>query len=446
MPNALQIDFIAAGLIDAVSGKPLAGGKINTFDSGTNDPQTTWKDANKDVEHANPVELDEVGQALIFADGSLKIIVDDVDDVEQYTLDGLTYDPNVSANRTITPVSASYTVTTSDNFVNVDATGGVRTMSIYTAVGNAGKELTFKKNDSSVNAVLLDPSGNETIDEFTIFPLTEQNQTLQIRSDGSNWVRVDKSLPNLVNFIGGLNTVNGTDADHDIDIGSGVAMDDGQVFMMRLDNGITKQLDLNWTLGNDGGGLDTGPIAADTDYYLWLIQRSDTGVVDGLFSLSDTAPTMPSSYDRKRLIWMVHTNSSANIVAYDQQGDYCRYTGDVIQDINDATITDSTFELASLSVPANGLAHIYVHVSNTTSTDPAMNVTVRPNGSNDTVDIEEAFMQVGFGGTTFDTMNTQGFVGVDGNSDIQYAASEASGITTIQIRTMGFHMLTRRSP
>jgi len=71
--------------------------------------------------------------------------------------------------------------------------------------------------------------------------------------------------------------------------------------MMTLASGLTKRLDANWAVGTNQGGLDTGSIA-NTTYYVWLIQRSDTGVVDALFSLSSTSPTMPSNYDRKRLV------------------------------------------------------------------------------------------------------------------------------------------------
>ena len=40
-------------------------------------------------------------------------------------------------------------------------------------------------------------------------------------------------------------------------------------------------------------------MANDTWYHVWLIKRADTGVVDALFSLSATAPTMPANYTRQ---------------------------------------------------------------------------------------------------------------------------------------------------
>ncbi|WP_210334307.1 hypothetical protein, partial [Rhizobium sp. RHZ02] len=59
------------------------------------------------------------------------------------------------------------------------------------------------------------------------------------------------------------------------------------------------------------GGLDTGSVG-DNTYHVFLIQRSDTGVVDVLFSLSATSPTMPTNYDRKRRIGSILRTGGAN--------------------------------------------------------------------------------------------------------------------------------------
>lgn len=94
---------------------------------------------------------------------------------------------------------------------------------------------------------------------------------------------------------------NGSDATNDIDIAAGMAMDSTGVYAMTLASALTKQSDAAWAVGTNAGGLDTGAVG-NSDYYIWLIARSDTGVVDVLFSLSSTAPTMPANYDFKRLI------------------------------------------------------------------------------------------------------------------------------------------------
>jgi hypothetical protein len=80
---------------------------------------------------------------------------------------------------------------------------------------------------------------------------------------------------------------------------------------MILSSVLTKKVNTNWAVGNGSGGLDTGTVSATANYHVWLIQRSDTGVVDALFSLSGTAPAMPASYDRKRRLGIVVRNTGA---------------------------------------------------------------------------------------------------------------------------------------
>jgi hypothetical protein len=107
---------------------------------------------------------------------------------------------------------------------------------------------------------------------------------------------------------------NGSDATNDIDIATGGAMDATGAYWMTLGSALTKQSDAVWAVGTNAGGLDTGAVG-NSDYYIWLIARSDTGVVDILYSLSSTAPTMPTNYDFKRLIgWFKRVG--ATIVAF----------------------------------------------------------------------------------------------------------------------------------
>ena len=110
---------------------------------------------------------------------------------------------------------------------------------------------------------------------------------------------------NLTKAIFGLTYDNGTDALNDLNINVGGAMDATGAYWMTLATALGKQSDVAWAVGGTpgapAGGLDTG-VVGNSDYYVWLIARSDTGVVDALFSLSSTAPTMPENYDFKRLI------------------------------------------------------------------------------------------------------------------------------------------------
>jgi hypothetical protein len=72
--------------------------------------------------------------------------------------------------------------------------------------------------------------------------------------------------------------------------------------------------------GAGANGLDTGAEAANTWYYVWVIYNSATNTVAGLFSISATAPTMPSGYDFKALVGVVRNNSGSDIVDFSQSG------------------------------------------------------------------------------------------------------------------------------
>jgi hypothetical protein len=113
-------------------------------------------------------------------------------------------------------------------------------------------------------------------------------------------------------YLQGLEVTLDTDTDHDVNVTAGEARDVSDTSDIVLTGEITKRVDATWAVGDDNGGLDTSTVAATSIYYIWLIQRSDTGVEDVLISLSASSPTMPTSYDKKRLIGVGKTDGSSN--------------------------------------------------------------------------------------------------------------------------------------
>lgn len=59
-------------------------------------------------------------------------------------------------------------------------------------------------------------------------------------------------------------------------------------------------------------GLDTGTSAASTWYSVWVIYNPATTTTAGLFSLSSTAPTMPSGYTMKARVGWVRSDATGN--------------------------------------------------------------------------------------------------------------------------------------
>lgn len=88
MPNGRHKYF-------ATDGTPLAGGKVYTYEAGTNTPKTTWYDEAGTIPNTNPVILDAEGEAFIRWDGAYKVNITDSNDVPQpgWPVDNFKSDP-----------------------------------------------------------------------------------------------------------------------------------------------------------------------------------------------------------------------------------------------------------------------------------------------------------------------------------------------------------------
>ena len=165
--------------------------------------------------------------------------------------------------------------------------------------------------------VTVNPNGSETVNGSTTL-IVQKGQRAQIIKSNSTSFRASLtgdplSGPQLNGFQAGLNLSNsGTDASNDIVVAPGAAAQSATPYdLMQLSPAITKRIDALWAVGNNQGGLDTGGVTSGT-YYIWLIQRPDTLVTDVLFSLSSSAPTMPTDYTRRALIGSFTRSSGAN--------------------------------------------------------------------------------------------------------------------------------------
>ena len=228
------------------NGTSYPAAKLYFYETGTTTPKDTYSDAGLTTPNANPVVADANGLfgVIYLGTGDYKVILKDASDNTLWTVD-----PQSG-------LGAADTLTTRGDLLTRDASGYSRL-----PIGTTGYYLA---------------------------------------SNGTDPYWASPIIPRLA--IQGLTYANnGTDATNDIDIAVGGAMDGTSARMMVLGSALTKRLDANWAVGTNQGGLDTGS-ASDTDYYIWLINRSDTDVTDVLFSTSATAPTMPTNYNYKRLI------------------------------------------------------------------------------------------------------------------------------------------------
>ncbi len=153
-------------------------------------------------------------------------------------------------------------------------------------------------------------------DLIDVVAITTTQFRLTIRN-ASGLPVVGTSVPR--NYIAGL-TLNTAGSSATMSIAAGQAADSTNADLMTLSSSISKTTSA-WAVGTGNGGLDTGSIANSTWYHFYEIKRPDTQVVDVLFSVSASAPTMPANYTLKRRIGAGLTNGSAQWVAFVQDGD-----------------------------------------------------------------------------------------------------------------------------
>lgn len=214
------------------------------------------------------------------------------------------------------------------------ATAGTGTITLGSAVAGY---LTFAQagvaDGDVVSYAIKDDSNSEigtgtytsagTTLTRTVTKSTNSNAAISLSGAAEVFItpRAEDLLSTRGHIFGLTLSNNGSDATNDIDIAAGEATstEANSPVLMVLASALTKRLDASWAVGTGNGGLDTGSIANAT-YHVWLIQRSDTGVVDALFSTSASSPTMPTNYDRKRRIGSIVRTGGA-IKAFVQDGD-----------------------------------------------------------------------------------------------------------------------------
>ncbi len=133
---------------------------------------------------------------------------------------------------------------------------------------------------------------------------------------------------------------------------------------------------LTTDLGVSGvGGLDTGSETANTWYFIHVIADSTgASAVSSLFSLSETAPLLPGTYDFHRMVGAVRNNGSSNLLTYIGTTDGATRTfwWDEEETTLEILTNGSATTWASVSlvffVPPNATA-TYLNCNNTGSSD-----------------------------------------------------------------------------
>ena len=98
--EAIQIDFLLAGMRDPLIDEPLNGGYVYSYEAGTVTSATLWLDRDKTTYANFPVELDAYGRAIVFGDDIYRFVVTNASGTTVWTSDGLEYQAQTSTSET----------------------------------------------------------------------------------------------------------------------------------------------------------------------------------------------------------------------------------------------------------------------------------------------------------------------------------------------------------
>lgn len=95
-----------------------------------------------------------------------------------------------AANYVVQTKTTTYTVLTTDDIILGDTSGGIWTLTIYTPVGNSGKQIRVKKTTADFNALTITPAAGSIAENGTTTASTTINtkdEDLILVSDNVNW-------------------------------------------------------------------------------------------------------------------------------------------------------------------------------------------------------------------------------------------------------------------
>ena len=189
MPNPFVAGKFRAFTRDGTA--PLAGGKLYTYKSGTDDPKATYTDFSLSTANSNPIILDSAGESDVWMTGAYKMVLHDADDVLQWSRDNFQQRFNAIENASVVDYGAVGDGVTDDLQAFIDALADGNG-SVFVPAG------TFYLSDELVlgDAQMLYGAGDSSILQFG----TEAH-------DRSNLASAYNTTYNGVVFAGSYSTV-----------------------------------------------------------------------------------------------------------------------------------------------------------------------------------------------------------------------------------------------
>lgn len=145
----------------------------------------------------------------------------------------------------------------------------------------------------------------------------------------------------------------GTSPNTVIDVSAGIAMSSDNLLLMDI-GAFTGSTGGIWATGSGSNKMDTSTAVAAATWYHVFVIGGGGNATDILFSLSATAPTLPTGYTKQRRIGSFRTAAATtNILAFVQDGDLFQWTNPTTLglDISSGTAPGTAASTRTLNVP-----------------------------------------------------------------------------------------------
>lgn len=403
-------------------------GTIQFYEAGTSTPKNTYPtkaDAQAQTNaNPNPITCDSDGRPYnsgvidiwLLTDTAYKIVIRDSSGATKRTLDNYsgTFDPDLGdfTSKNIKFADNDGIQDSNGNEV-IDVVKAASAVNFFqmknSATGN-DIEIAAAGSDSNVG-IVLNPKGSGlvNINGAYGFPNADGTSSQYLTTNGSgvlSWTSLSISTPLPQGYLSGCNCELGSDTDHDIKFNIGVARDSSDTYNMDHDVAKIKQIDANWTEGNNAGGLASAvTLSANQTLHCFIITKAGGGDTDAGFDTSITAANLMTdaagdSYVGYRRVFSIRTDASSNLipfVMYNENGGYtCEFTTPTLNINTTITTSATSHTLASIPTGINlkVLANVLVYKSGATPsvylrnpdvTDAATSTTAAPLASLRTV-------------------------------------------------------------
>jgi hypothetical protein len=290
----------------------------------------------------------------------------------------------------IVPAVAVFTVDTesdaaSDDLTNITTTNMPEGRIVFFRAANAARTVVVKHESGGAGQISTAEGNDITLDDAAKWVVAVRNgadwEVVSVTST-SSYIQADLFGTRILSGLAISN--NSTDADYDIDVATGscIATDGSNYKVFTLSSGLTKQIDANWSVGNNAGGFPSGlSLTAETMYRVFLIGKSD-GTIDAGFDTSSSAANLLSDATGytfyKHLGWICYYGDALYKIRsfwHNAAGRF--FFNDIITDISNTSGTLGTWETGSVLAPPNTLtkftlrgegsscSHLYAHIRDT---------------------------------------------------------------------------------